>query len=1095
MFLKGDRVIDKRKLGSNLLFLSLVSLLSTGCPSRALLSAGVNGTVFTELPRQGGNPILLPDVDVFLRSVSTGTEHGRVSTDLVGHYEIPPQPGGRYQVCFEAPGYAPGCVDGEIEIDGKIHYMKPLPITPVRGESPDGEPQGVAFGQVTFSDRESLCRAPPAVAGFDLTAKVVALDGGGNSVGSARANDRGFYVLAGISANATVAVRADCEAIGSTQSVTGEQLVGDTPVNIVLDGLPPKRVWVRASLAGQIVRDAPAGSTVQLRAHAAGGDGSPITYKWRAASGTLSSTTGETVDWTLPPNRGIYQVVLTASDGRGGYRSKLFNLHSRNPDGTEFSGVVVDDQSAQPIAGVTVSINGPVLALQTDGNGTFRVIVPPSKRYALAFRKPGYAPLVPVALFGSRGRTYRMSKAPLETFDPSTGVVLVDRRRGQEYGATVRIPPDALVDKTDRKPPPSGAMLRGSIFTRHAVETMISGDFSAINLAGKPVFLQSLGSLSIEVYDSTETIEYTLADGRQARVEFPLPSQVLAKAPERVETWTMDNDTATWKQDPVVARRVGGRYEFDLSDFSEKNFDLEKTTPACIQVEIDTAVLPISSNLQVRAVAHADSGDYIQTLDADNQFNVFYNLPPGVEVDLTVLDANDNEIAGTAQTVHAGLEVVGGVPPAPDYDACRNNPGDLDAGYAFMTIQEGALGIGTYLFLGNGGGTVDLQTTYYDTIDPNLCRRTMGEWWNINGFGANGQTFDFHASYMNNGDLGFGRDMYCNEADANGNVACYVTNYGGPDQDPANAVDAFTQNPATRAATVAMEYSPVDTGGAACGTQGAGAHIVKFYVYNTFNVLFPNPADADLRNRVDPADDPLDFIIDLDGDPADFGFVPNICLNCHGGSKFSDVVLDPDLGARFREFDTPSFVFPAAANEAAQACQTKGLNRTVLLDTTPTSGIAGLINGWYDSDADGNFDELDPLCPLDGTFVPIAWNPDPGLPDDQTNPAHLYRQVVATSCRTCHVAFDPAPNANANALQWTEWQQFLDVADGFNIIDFAVCDTVVGSRYMPHALVTWKNFWTSTNLNRPGVLKDFDPAASVDPLNIWPTGDFAGCVP
>jgi hypothetical protein len=100
-----------------------------------------------------------------------------------------------------------------------------------------------------------------------------------------------------------------------------------------------------------------------------------------------------------------------------------------------------------------------------------------------------------------------------------------------------------------------------------------------------------------------------------------------------------------------------------------------------------------------------------------------------------------------------------------------------------------------------------------------------------NGFATGGSD---HATYFNNGDLQFGRDMYCRTNPGNKpnqeKVACYVANYGQPPfiagvggapgaanplwvtQSPSQAISdaltgAATRNP-TPFAVVAMEYSP-----------------------------------------------------------------------------------------------------------------------------------------------------------------------------------------------------------------------------------------------------------------------------------------------
>ena len=75
-------------------------------------------------------------------------------------------------------------------------------------------------------------------------------------------------------------------------------------------------------------------------------------------------------------------------------------------------------------------------------------------------------------------------------------------------------------------------------------------------------------------------------------------------------------------------------------------------------------------------------------------------------------------------------------------------------------------------------------------VDPDFCDGlditldlTLTEWKDAAGFPAMG-TPDAHAIYGNLYDLRIGRDMNC-VTSANGNIACYLTNYGPAPFDPA----------------------------------------------------------------------------------------------------------------------------------------------------------------------------------------------------------------------------------------------------------------------------------------------------------------------
>src|SRR5262249_35010577 len=116
-------------------------------------------------------------------------------------------------------------------------------------------------------------------------------------------------------------------------------------------------------------------------------------------------------------------------------------------------------------------------------------------------------------------------------------------------------------------------------------------------------------------------------------------------------------------------------------------------------------------------------------------------------------------------------------------------------------------------------------------------------------------------------------------------------------------------------ATVAMEYSP--------GPNG-GPRFTKFYVYFNDDKLVPSA--------------------DLDGNGQKF--VPNLCVICHGVSKYT-AGGTTDLGARFLPFDLASFQFglaPLQRNQ--QEDEFKKLNLGIL-QTNANSAQTALMNAWY----------------------------------------------------------------------------------------------------------------------------------------------------
>lgn len=120
--------------------------------------------------------------------------------------------------------------------------------------------------------------------------------------------------------------------------------------------------------------------------------------------------------------------------------------------------------------------------------------------------------------------------------------------------------------------------------------------------------------------------------------------------------------------------------------------------------------------------------------------------------------------------------------------------------------------------------------------------------------------------------------------------------------------------------------------------------------------------------------------------------------------------------------------------------------------SSPQQGIQDVIDGWYSG--------LQPTDPPNTAFTPPAWI-DGGQPQKQA----LYQQVVAKSCRTYHVAF--SLTSPVSGITWTGYAQFqLHQAT----IQSYVCGN---NKYMPHALMTYRNFWLLSGPHRPYVLGNF----------------------
>ena len=308
-------------------------------------------------------------------------------------------------------------------------------------------------------------------------------------------------------------------------------------------------------------------------------------------------------------------------------------------------------------------------------------------------------------------------------------------------------------------------------------------------------------------------------------------------------------------------------------------------------------------------------------------------------------------------------------------------------------------------------------------------------------------TPDAHAVYGNLGDLQIGRDMNCLKS-ANGNIACYVTNYGPPPFvdglvnpewiSPTGEFPGLTQGIedaiARRGpfATVAMVYNR-----SAAINQSPNA--VTFFVFDGDDNLVGSPA--------------------LDGEGGKTN--PRMCMACHGGTY--DSVTHSVTGAQFLPFDMFYFEHSSqpgrTLNDQDQLEGYRKLNGLVN-DTAPAPAIAEFINGTYRNAVQT------PGTPPDAHYVPPGWS-DQVLDEDERRVSKtLYNSVYRQSCRMCHMASNARP--------------FLTFAE-FKSRAAAIEDKVCQSTDMPNAQVPFVGFWQ--NLAAQGDLRDFLKAQRLTDLH------------
>jgi hypothetical protein len=398
----------------------------------------------------------------------------------------------------------------------------------------------------------------------------------------------------------------------------------------------------------------------------------------------------------------------------------------------------------------------------------------------------------------------------------------------------------------------------------------------------------------------------------------------------------------------------------------------------------------------------------------------------------------------------------------------------------------GFVPLDTVLAAIEGREAVLTSAVYYRTVDPTGTRTSLNAWLRQAGFlaadgtllpEASAGTGEFaHAVYVNNFDLGFGRQMYTRE-DALGNVFSFVKNYSTL-EGAIRQLDSF--------ATVVMEYTPL------VNHTDPAPKFVKFFTF-----VEDGSGDA-----------PRAASFDFDGRGE--RYTPGNCVVCHGGqrpigvselifdancadrddamcygwpqrNRDGAVVADGDLAAAFLPWDVPSLLFadtdPAITqapmkfdgislgaelrrdygdfSRAAQLGQLKKLNQTVYRTyTAANDAVRALVESWYGgADANGRLvgDTFDDSATVagwrNGEVVP---NPSPsGAGALLTNPPtteELYHGVYARHCRMCHTSMPDGP------LRFDTYQEFVFQRE-------LIRQTVFRAGTMPGARVTMDRFW------------------------------------
>jgi len=1033
-------------------------------PVRRARLGRVSGAVYAEL--EPGARTAVPDVTIRLVSLDDGSDVARTTTDLYGTYHFPSQGPGEFGLCWEAPGFPGECVP-PVTVAGDDVTVQPLRIQPA---------PGVIFGRATLHGGEACHYFDPARDVHVWT--VVALEASdGTPVGApVRANAMGEYVLAGTPTTGRFRIAARCEA-GVTEALLvdpGE--AAPRRSDLVFANARPILAGIEARVDGRGVRVAAPGATVDVVALASDADGDELRHSWftTPGSGTVVSTEGALARWRLPEEEGVHDLYLVVADGRGGFANGAVHLEVRATGGARFAGLVLDAETGEPLEGATVRVAASGVAT-VDGRaaagGRFAVeaLWAAEDEAILYVHRRGYAPVLAVRDGEAYGAAIRLAPLEGQAFDPAAATTLVDGQpavvRSRLPGARVELPAGSLVGIAD------GARPTGMVTGTVGGPIIGGGEGTpgrpmGLDREGTPRHLDAYGAVSMAFHDAAGRA-YAPSPGTRLGFSVPISAAIAVSAPVQAPIWFLDGATGMWwdthGRADLVATRDGPAYVGDA---------LVPDAPATLVEHIYQVALPDGFNLTCVRVAPDATVRPGTTLRAEvrsgNTTLAVYQLPivisqtlyPFLQIQkanalrLSLLDTQGQLIANATTTVALGTRPFIPGEEAPNiqapYSPCGTPipftiPLPADVAVDGNGDPKFLTGFGFPDYSADGISYADVTAAYYAAVDPASQRTTLSAWWQLNGFGVKGDapggTGELKAAYLNHNDLGFGRDMHCLRTGLK--VACWVTNYGAPNFGP-NTGYTFPGNADLAAgklgpgATVTMEYTDVPA--------DPGRRFVSFYAYGGGTGSAP---------RIDA--------VDLDGTTPKP--VPQVCAVCHGGrydpigptsgpaDPLAPTVDDLDFGASFREWDLPSLRYTLGRDDSqltpTELTTFRDLNERVRDHTAPAAAIVELLDGWYGTASNPN-----PGPAPDLLFVP------PGFVGSAQ--AALYHDVVAPSCRTCHVARGPGQDFNAYAGE-------LDIRRGS--IEYLVCGQ---SKLMPNARLTFDNLWWSTAPHRPASLASWN---------------------
>jgi len=628
---------------------------------------------------------------------------------------------------------------------------------------------------------------------------------------------------------------------------------------------------------------------------------------------------------------------------------------------------------------------------------------------------------------------------------------------GCGVGIAVSIPANALVDENGQ--PPSGKV-QVSVSTIDLLSPeQMPGDYTVAVANNDTRVMESFGAGSIEITGGGK--RFNLAPGMLATMRIPVdPAQLAAGGalPNAIPILFYDEKDGVWREEGTATLTGTGNaraYVAKVKHFSTINADTLKQDQACVRVLSPQPGMPPSYNLEVTIPQPNGNAPKVKVQLMDNtspSTHVIYNLPIATNIVLVPSSITPNTTPFGIFVVNTGQKQNPTNPNLPflPYDACATTvtlapqaiPTDPPNGeylhglFSFSAANLDELNAADPTQNAIKQAIDQATVNYYAQVDPRGKRSTLALFRQTNGFtDANGNPLPgvVNVKYANSGDLGFGRDMYCQKqtaSDALTDYACYVSNYGDvTTPDLQDAIDAAAGGPPI--ATVAMEYSRVESAPNVGTEFDDPVRTVKFYVFNGAGTQFLRAANLDGKGARP---------------------VPQLCMVCHGGALVKPQVDvngqpvpvfaardDVKLGSVFVPFDLRYFTFPPPPNDKANVtvqANFKALNIDVVKPVAQATGdiaISNVVDEMYAGNA---------ATQIEAFTVP-GWRA-PAAPEAAK--AAFYKGTVSNACRMCHTA---QPFAGL---------RFENASDFINLlpqVGSKVCTLLV----MPHANRTHEIFW------------------------------------